>query len=159
MTVSATFKAAVLAQETDEVPLVLLTIDHDSLDAPLRFVNNPVDIESNGETYTAFPFEFQLPPASPDSLPFAQLTIDNVDRQIVEAVRSIPTAPTVSAAVILASDPDTIEAPLPEFYLFNIQYDQLTVTGTLVVSTLDDEPFPAWSFMPSFFPGLFGGVA
>lgn len=159
MSVSDAFKAAVFAQETGEAFLILLTVDHDDLDAPLRFSSDGVDTTSNGNVYYAYPFTFTLPPMADEKPPFANLVIDNVSREIVSAIRGLSSAPTISAIGVLASDPDEIEVQLPDFKLARVTYDRLIVSGTLLVDSLMNEPFPAHSFMPSNFPGLFAGVA
>jgi len=50
---------------------------------------------------------------------------------------------------------DTIDASWPEFQLTNISYNATTITGTLRLETLESEPYPAGSFTPGYFPGLF----
>ena len=62
-TVSATLEAAVYEQETNEIFHILLEIAHTDMSATLRFVNNTEDVVSNGDTYTAFPFLIDFPPA------------------------------------------------------------------------------------------------
>ena len=159
MAVSDAFKAAVFAQETGEAFLTLLTIDHDDLADPIRLSSDGVDTTSNGETFVAFPFRFVAPPMAPDKDPFARLEVDNVSREIIEAVRGLSSAPTIDVDMVRASDPDTVEASFPQFLLNDITYDRTVVSGTLVVEILSAEPFPAHAFMPSGFPGLFGGAS
>jgi len=151
-----TAEAELLKQETGEAFLVLLTIDHDDLTAPIRVVNNHENITSNGNEFIAFPFEIELPGAGGDSLPEVTLRIDNVDRQIVQAIRSISGPPTVTLEVIMASTPNTIEAGPYEFTLRDATYDALTVEGRLQFQDILNEPYPADSFGPSGFQGLFG---
>lgn len=153
--VSTTFKQAVAAQETGEAFLVLLTISHADLAAPIRVSSDAVNTTSRGETYVAFPFDLALPDDNRSSAPRARLTIDNVDRQIVEAMRLIQSPPTVLMEVVLASDPDTVEAEFPAFKLRSVEVDILTVRGDLTIELFEDEPYPAGSFVPSAFPGLF----
>jgi hypothetical protein len=57
--------------------------------------------------------------------------------------------------LILNSSLDSIEARWPAFQLTNIKYDASVITGTLNLELEDREPFPAGSFVPSFFAGLF----
>ena len=152
---SLTFHQAVNAPETGEAFLILLTLDHDTLDEPLRFTSDGVDTESRGNTYIAFPFQISLPPSSKDQPPKMQLTIDNVDRQIVQTIREIQSAPSITVEVVLASTPDTVEVTLPDFILLNASYDRLTVQGDLVLELLEREPFPADTYNPANFPGLF----
>ena len=93
--VSLTFKQAVNAQETSEAFLILITIDHPDLSQPIRVTSDAVDTTSRSNLFVAFPFELTLPADSEDRPPRASLRIDNVDRQIVQAIRDITSAPSV----------------------------------------------------------------
>lgn len=146
---------ALMAQDTEEVFLVLLTLSHPSLLADICVVNNTEDIVSNGVTYIAFPFELTLPNDQYASNVRSQLRIDNVDRQIVQAIRSINTAPDVSFKIVRAASPDTAEATFPNFKLSNVTYDAQTVSGELVLEEYENEPYPGDDFTPANFPGLF----
>ena len=154
MTVSSTFKAAFFAASTDEVPLVIVEIDHDDFDAPIRCVNNFTDITSGGDVYTAFPFTFRFPPHSSDELPLASITISAIDQTIIQEIRAISTRPTVTVSLILASDPDTIEAGPYEFKLTNVEYDIFQITGGLGYDDFFDEPYPGDKYTPANHPGL-----
>lgn len=158
MALSATAIAAMLGRETDEVVLVLLTIDHASLDDPIRVVDNTKDITSNGNTFTAFPFEITLP-SDGDAAPKAQLTIANVDRSIGDALDQITTAPTVKMQLILASDPDTIEREWDLFELVNVQIGAIQVTGDLAVRARTQDPWPNVMVTPGRFPALFAHLS
>ncbi|TVQ82100.1 MAG: DUF1833 domain-containing protein [Micavibrio sp.] len=146
---------ALNAQETGEVFLILLTIDHPSLSAPLRVTHDRRNTESRGEVFVAFPFDLELPEDSETLSAQARLSIDNIDRSIVAALRSIDGAPSVLLEVVRAADPDTVEAAFPDFRLTNVQYDALGVTGDLSIEDFTAEPYPAAVFSPSGFPGLF----
>lgn len=154
-TLSATARQALYAQETGEVFLLLLTIDHATLESPIRVANNFEDIVSNGNTYVAFPFQITLPDDLDDHPPAMRLSIDNVDRAIVEAVRSIASPPTITLDVILVAAPDTVEASFTGFTLRNCDYDALVVEGDLALEDVLNEPFPAGSFTPDLFPSAF----
>ena len=153
---SSTFMQAALAQDTDEVPIVLITIDHDEiLDGPLRFSSDGVDTTSRGNTYYSYPFELTLPQDDADQLPRARLRIDNIAREIVQGIREISSAPEVMFEIVLASDPDTVEMSMPDFKLKNAGWDSLVVEGELTVEDFADEPYPADKFTPAEFPGMF----
>ena len=152
---STAARRAILAQETDEVFLILLTIDHADLDEPIRVCSDSRNLISRGEEYLAFPFSVSLPGEHDDQLSRVQLTIDNVDRRIVEAVRTITSAPTVALEVVLASDPDTVEAGPFDFTLRDVAYDALTVQGELSYEDLLNEAYPEGTFSPADFPGIF----
>ena len=152
---SATFIGAMNAQQTGEIPLYILEIVHADI-TTLRFVNNSADVVSNGETYIAWPFQVAIPPVdAEDQVPKVQLSIDNVDQSIVETVRSITSPPTIRIAIILLSDPDTIEAGWYELSLKDVTYDVMTVSGELGYEDIQDEPYPADTFNPQEWPGLF----
>lgn len=155
MSVSATAKAALFAQETDEAFLPLLTVEHEDLDQPYHFVDNPVNVVSRGRTYLGFPFQVDLPPQDPDRPPRVRLTIDNVDRRIVQALRAIDTPPTITLEIVLASDPDTVEAGPFVMTLANADYDAVQIEGDLAHQDVLNEPFPGDTFNPAAFPGLF----
>lgn len=153
MTTTA-IKQAAYDQETKEVILVIVTIEHDDLAAPIRVVNNTEDITSGGDTYTAFPFDITLPDAREDAPPRARLVIDNVSREITQAIRSISNAATVTLGVIQASNPDVVDPEWPFFKLTNVKWDVGQVSGDLTLEDFTSEPFPAGIFSPASFPGL-----
>lgn len=153
--ITVTARQAVHAAETGEAFLVLLTIDHADLAAPIRVSSDGVDTVSRGETFAAFPFRLTLPEDSDDRPPRARLQIDNVDRQIVQALRQVSGPPSVLMEIVLASDPETVEAAFPDFTLQSAQYDALVVSGELGLESFLREPFPAQRFTPAGFPGLF----
>lgn len=157
-TLSALMKSAANAQDTGEVILPLLTITHASiLDGPLRFVRNLTNITSNGNVFTAFPFDITLPDDDEQGQQKMRLRIDNIDRQIVAAIRSIPPSqpPTIQLDIILASQPNTIELSFAGFVLREVDYDALVVEGELRQEEITVEPFVEGSFTPQHFPGLF----
>jgi len=153
--VSATFTSSAFAQETTDVWLVLLSIDHATLDEPIRVVNNTESVTSNGETFVGFPFEITLPDNKDGAPPRAQLAIDNVSREIAQALRTMTSAATVQIQVIRAAAPDTVEIEWPYFTLRNVKWDAAKVTGDLTFEDFVTEPYPAGKFVPAYFPGLY----
>ncbi|CAB5220427.1 Domain of unknown function DUF1833 [uncultured Caudovirales phage] len=146
--------SSAFAAQTDEVWLVLLTITHATLSTPLRFVNDYQSLTSRGNVYLAFPFEVEFPEQDPDSAGEARLTIDNIDRQIVNTIRAISSPPEVKLEIILASQPDTVEAEFSGLVLRNVAYDALKVSGTLRFEDIMTEPV-SLQMTPARFPGMF----
>lgn len=153
--ISPAARAALHAPETSEVFLVLLTLHHAEMPVPVRVCNNGADITSRGEIFIAYPFQLTLPDDEDNRPPRARLAIDNVDRQIVQAVRSLTSSPSVTIEIIRAAAPDTVEARFEDFRFTNITYDSHRVEGDLTVEDFTAEPYPAAGFSPSLFPGLF----
>lgn len=155
MTVTPATQSDMFASETGEGLLILLTIDHDDLSAPIRVVNNNVNIESRSNTYIAFPFTIILPSDNPESPPTARLEIDNVSREIGETIRSISSAPTVLIEVVRTDDFDTLEMSFPQLKLRNVRFDASKVVGDVLSEDIQLEPYPSTTFNPSNSPGLF----
>lgn len=153
MTITANLREEAWKQESD-LPLVLLEIDHADLVQPILVVNNKSNITSNGDEYIAFPFEIILPDSKDDAQPRARLRIDNVSREIGEAIRSISSPPSVTIKVIRQDTPDTIEMQFSNMQLSKVSYDALSVEGDIDFEDLTREPFPAWTFTPSYFGGI-----
>ena len=153
MPISDTLRGDAYAAESD-LPLVLLKIDHADINPPIRVVNNKVDITSNGDVFVAFAFSITLPDIIEGAPPRAQLRIDNVSREIGEAIRAISSPAAVTIQVVRQDDTDTIEASWPAMRLTNVRYNALTVRGDLEFEDLTAEPYPWPTFSPAEFPGL-----
>lgn len=152
--VSDNFKRAAYAEETAAAYIILITIEHETLPEPFYFCSDIKNMSSRGQLYTAFPFDINLPSDSEDADPRTTIRIDNVDRRITAAIRSISSAPTLRIEVVEAGAPDTVEASFPDFQLTDVSYDSLTVSGSLTLEQFTGEPFPADIFSPALFPGL-----
>jgi hypothetical protein len=122
-------------------------------------VNNNENVEVEGNEYIAFPFEITLPDSLEDAPPRARLRIDNVSRELGQAVRSITSPATVTIRVVrIEEGTDTltgdVELSFPGLRLMNVTIDALAVEGALELENLVREPFPARTFSPAEFPGL-----
>ena len=110
---------------------------------------------SRGRQFTFIPFDISLPTEEVTAAPRCQITIHDVTYLLIPALRTITQAPSVTIELVLASSPDLVEVSFPGFLLGAIQYNAETITGELTVANLAQEPFPAHTFNPSYFPGLF----
>ena len=137
---SAALTYAMMQQETDIVPLVLLTITHPTLAQPIRLVNNaPLDSGSNnivrgGQTYVAFPFDLTLPDDVERQAPRGRLSVQNVTREIVDFIRVPPPAPQVTMEVINAAAPEEGGAFFGPFDFSAPEYDDKWVETDLVIA-------------------------
>jgi hypothetical protein len=154
--ISNTARIAINAPQTDQVFLVILTIDHPDLSSPMRVVNNKQSVISNGETYIATAFSF-IPPAQEDGvISNSQLSIDNVDRLMVQVIRTISSPADISASIILADSPDVVEAGPWDFKLRDVTYNRETVSGELVYASYLRDNLGTIKYKNINFPGLFG---
>jgi hypothetical protein len=161
---STTAKNAIYAQATDEVFIVLLTINHEDFTDPIRVASDQFEllplsgvrgVVSRGNEFIYLPFQIELPAQDDTGSARARISIDNVSREIVNSVRSADSALSIDIEIVLASDTDTVEMTVADFRLDRVTYDAMTVSGDLSVEYFDLEPFPAKRFTPSDFPGLF----
>jgi Domain of unknown function (DUF1833) len=147
--------AAMMSEETGEAWLELLTLDHPSLDEPIRVTSDGVETVSRGHTFLPYPFDIQRPDSTEDRPPRARLSIDNVDPVLITALRPLTSPIAVTYEVVRGAAPDELEWGVENLEIREIQYDSLTITGELVARDLRVEAFPRHLFVPSLFPGLF----
>ena len=149
---------SMMAQETDEVFLMCLTISHSSFAEPYLLVCNNEPIQRAAGEFEPFAFQLNLPDEAEDQVPQVSITIDNVDTKILQSVRSLPAGERVSLSleVVLASSPDTVEVGPLAFKFLSVDYDSAQVTGTL---GFDDDllnvAFPRQQYTPVNSPGVF----
>ncbi len=143
--------------KSNDVWLVLLTMTSSASGAVFRVVNNNENITSNGNLFTAYAFDIVLPDDSLESDPQIQLTIDNVDRLLVDFLRNATAPPVFKIQIILARTPDTIEIELNELVLRNVAWNVSKITGTLRLDDIWNTKFPSVgeTYDPQQFPGLF----
>jgi len=152
---SEDFRKEFYAPQTGEALITLLKVFHAESGVDLRLCNNHTDIVHNGETFSALNFRIMIPPDTEEGMPKVSLSIDNVDRQIVHAARTVHTPMNIEMAIVLSNDVNTVEMGWFEFLLRNVRYDRYTVSGDLWYEDVMNDRFPKDEFIPSLFPGLF----
>lgn len=157
-------KMAMYAQQTSEVFIILITIEHPNFTDPIRVASDSFEVLpdagvrgvlSRGMEFVYVPFTLELPQEDDTGVSRATLSIDNISREIVAYVRQASSSLNVTIEIVLSSNVDLVEITAPDFKLDNVSYDAFTVTGDLTMEYFELEPFPARRFTPSDFPGLF----
>lgn len=154
---SSTIVEAINAPETSETFLVILKVKHSGF-TNFRLVNNTENVTSGGQVYTAYPFSIVLPNDNEDAQPAFTVNIANADLLLVEKLRSIAGGServTCDVGVIVASDPDTMLAEWTDFEMTDVTYNSENMTFKLSIDWFMSEGFPAASFTPNNFPGIF----
>lgn len=146
--------------------LAFLTVTHPGLVEPIRVVSDPLDFVVGGETYLGCPFEFQLL-TDEDSAPTTQIRIQNVDRRIGQALRSLPDRARIALEARSTADFDLsvvprtavgVSAPIyafRHFDLIDVTVTPLDVTGTVMLRDYTQEAYPGKRATQSRCPGLF----
>jgi hypothetical protein len=149
-------RAAAYSGTSGEAFLTLLDITHPNLGTPIRVVNDMVDITSNGNLYQAFPFDIAIPTEVTARAASASLVINAIDQQIMNAVRSITTPPTITARTILASNPDNTERGPYVMEVSGVDSsDPTRLTLTLIYDRTFYNRCPSPTFSSADFPGLY----
>jgi hypothetical protein len=154
-TLSDGFKASLNAAQTGEAYIVLVTIDHPNLSAPLRVNDSGATVVSNGDTYDPLPFAIILPDDTERQSAKAKLTIDNTDRRIIQTLRQMNGPASCVFTIVMASAPDTVEAQWDDFTIADFVADVNTVECILSMEDFSGEPYPAETFNVADFPGLY----
>jgi hypothetical protein len=162
---SLNFREALFSQESGEVPIFLLTITHPEIDEPIYLTTDPTErlgtapliygTVSRGITFLYAGVDVTIPDERDKSPPASKLTIANVSRDLIPLARSINSPASVLIEAVLASAPDDVEMSWPAFDMSNLVYDATTLQFDLTMDALVTEPYPAGSFSPAYFPGLF----
>lgn len=165
MALSPTAKRAMFSQETEEVMIALLRITHPAAPSPMLVSSDPTVRVSNdpllygtvsrGALYYFIPFSLVLPESSDESPPAAKIVLSNIDRDLIPLLRSFHTPASVAIDLVLASQPDSLEAGLSELQIQQCIYTAEEIVLSLGAPLLATEPLPALSFTPNHFPGLF----
>jgi len=143
-----------LASSSEVVWLALLTITASGY-PPLYVVNNSTPVVSRGIQFEPYPFSLTLPADDSDTLPSVNLVISNLDNAITEFVRAQLLPPNIAIEVVTSAYPDIVEKSLTFLKLVSVSYDAMNLTGTLNVDDFLTQGFPAESYVPPQFPGLF----
>lgn len=125
---SAAYREAFYAAETEDDTLTLVLVEHPELTQPIRAVHDFSNVVHQGEVYYASAFRAQLPEQNETMSPRLQLSVENIDREMVSAIRAASGEPKVTISEVLKSDPDTIEDIYPEFDVIEASYDVTEIT-------------------------------
>ena len=145
---------SIYEQYNSEAYVILLKIETSTGD--FFYTNNTENIIYSGDTYEAKGFVFQLPDKS-DKLENVTIRIDNVDREMVIAMRThVGARPVVTAWVYTINSDSILTGPF-EFIA--------SATGNVNERSIDivieyenyllNSVFPKLKFSPAIFLGLF----
>lgn len=153
---SANFRRTINSTGAKESPLLLLEITHPDLATPLRVVNDLQDLVSNANTYTALPFRARLPDDLEQGLPRAELSVDNIGKELVQWLEASGGGQGASCRMmqVMRSAPNVIEFEIT-LDLTDLHMNATEVTGVLGFENLLARPMCTWIYKPETSPGLF----
>lgn len=155
-----------LAPASPHALLAFVTVRHRLLIKPLRVVSDPTDFVVGGDRYTGIPFEI-APVTDEDQHPRTEVRMQNVDRRIGEALRTLPSRAVFELEIRSTADFDLSVVPRVEagpsapvyafrhFDLVDVTVTPLEITGTLLLRDYAQAPWPARSATQSRCPALY----
>ena len=167
---SSEFRKWATANDNADPYIFLLEITHPSLSAPIRVSSDMTEFiqlhnetkepiygtRHNGVVYYALPFKFTVPDQPEGSDPIkAQVSIDNIDREYVAAIRNMESAASFTVKTVFASSRNEVQQEFPVLRITSATYNASTIDAELGPDDYRAEPCPAMNFYPALFPGLF----
>jgi hypothetical protein len=153
---SAAYKSTLAQVSAPEVGLILLQLVHSSLSEPVRIVNDVEDITSNDHIFIGLPFRCVLPDDFDGQLPKAQLTIDNVGKELMEWIETTSggNGSIVTFSQVMRSRPDQVEWSIT-MNLYNVHVTMQDITAELGFENLFAKPAVKLKYRPDNSPGIF----
>ena len=162
---SASFRAALMAERTDEDGVSLVTIRHPQLADPIRFSSHATDClaldplrygtVSRGVVFDYIEHQITLPEDADGTSPAFEIQVSNIGRETVALLQSTLEPALVTVELVSRTQPDVVEIEWPDFDLVSADYDEETVKLGLAIDAMATEPYPCDSVVPSGFRGLF----
>lgn len=170
MPLSPNAKIAIMAQETMEREICLLTLTHPEFEEPLYLSTDATThlrddeesgtpiygTKSRGKEFIFLPIAPILPSSDSENPPAGRFSISNVSRLVAPYLLKVNDQyPRVTVEVVMASDPDTVNQVWPDFDLTSASIDATNVEVQVSLNTANTEPIPYLRFTPAHFPNLF----
>jgi len=139
-------------QVSDDPYLTLFTLTHPSFAQTIRFVNNSVDVVSNGETFVSFPIKIVLPPDDNESAREVNVQFDNVSLELIDELRTVTTPIDVKIEMVLASNPDVVQPSIESLKFKGIQFNSQVITAKLIMDDFLTVGLTSERYTPISFP-------
>lgn len=118
------------------------------------YVNNNEDITSNGQLFTAMPFNFTLPSDTDEEIPELSITISNIGLELIDVLSNNTSEIYADVHLVFASVPNFIELPVEDLLLKGIVYDQSFITMSFGFDDILNIKIPSQTYSAVDFPGL-----
>jgi hypothetical protein len=157
-TLSQAIQEAYASAPIDVIIYHTLEIYHPNFNAPIRVVRGHENLTAGGQVYQAFAFDFTLPSVTPNGAMGLSITIDNVDRLIVQQLELASQSADgiiVTYKAWLSTDLSTPQNNPPLILeVESVSANASTVTAFAVLGNFKNRKFPARIYTDAEFPGL-----
>jgi hypothetical protein len=154
-TLSTQMLVAAHAESTGEVVLPLVKLSQAGWDDAICIVPNWEPVTHQGDVYEPLAFQINLPDEEAEGVPVLNWVADNVDRRLVEVLRTVSGAVGAQIVWVLASSPDHIEVGPLDVEMRAAEYDAQQISGTLGVEPILETQFGHLIMNPKNTPALF----
>ena len=154
-TTSAGTRRKLYQQESDLCIITLLEFTSNELSNPIYLCDNNESVTHNSNVYQPYAFTFILPPEEDSNAKTASLTIDNVDRTLTIAFRSIRQPLNLKTKYVDVTNPNVVEIGPFDFTLKDVEYNLETITLSLEYLNYIQKPAGTLRFSNLVFPGLY----
>lgn len=150
-------KRSVLARETSELWVYLLTIYDPGWTVPIRLALSRTPFYSRGGLFAPADFRPRLPDHIDGETPTWEIEIDGTDQTVLASLKQFNRRPYVWVETVMASEPDTVQQTTGILRHTVQAYHNAggTITLTIGRENLRREGFPRGRITPSGFPGGF----
>lgn len=146
---------AILARESSEAFLALMQITGPGLD-PIRVVNNMESITRNGQVYEPWAFDGSPPEDGPQQSPTVTLRVDNIDRSVMDTLRTYNGVPRCELVWVMASQPNRAVYGPFEFVIQSAGANEMTIDLQLgYEEDILNQGWPGQTYSPTSSPGLY----
>ena len=154
-TLSPQMLTAMHTESSGEVVLPLIKLTQDGWESAICLVPNWEPITHQGDEYQPLAFQIGMPDEEAEGVPVMNWVADNIDRRLVEALRTVSGVVQARIVWVLASSPDHVEVGPLDVEMRAAQYDARQISGTLEVEPILDTPFGHKIMNPKNTPALF----
>jgi lambda family phage minor tail protein L len=135
--------------------LVLVEMEHSSLEVPVRLVRNIDSVIWDGKEWTPFPVDFDVINEDGKEVPSLTLKISNV-HGIIQTYIQRYNGFVDSKIKIMVVHANHLDNPVPEveldYLVRQTKYDEQWITFTLGASSEMVYRFPMWKYMTNYCP-------
>lgn len=122
---------------------------------PIYFTNNNEKVVSRGIEFSPMMFDLTLPKDSSSEMPGVSISLDNVGLELVSLIRNLTEPPSMIVEVVTSTHPNDVELVINDLILKNVKWDAQTMTADLASDDVLNLAWPADTYTPIRFPGLF----
>lgn len=146
---------AILARETSEAFLALMQITGPGME-PIRVVNNLESITRNGQVYQPWAFDGAPPEDGAQPSPTVTLTVDNIDRTVMDQLRNFQGVPVCELVWVMSSQPNQAVYGPFEFVIQSAGANEMTIELQLgYEEDILNQGWPGQLYTPTNSPGLY----